>query len=145
MLTLFNFNQLSIPYAPFSKSDKVTRIADWHDAPADANAGRQRQGQGRRQGREAYGAAEGTLFGFVHDEDEKSFSLVDSGARTNTRVKAPIRTARPLRNAIPTRGTRGRGAGRGGFGGRGRGGARGGYGDWNKVSYYVSYERKPDT
>ncbi|WVQ70240.1 eukaryotic translation initiation factor 3 subunit D [Kwoniella botswanensis] len=122
-----------IPYAPFSKSDKVTRIADWHDLPADATAGRQRQGQVRRQGREAYGAAEGTVFGFVHDEDEKSFSLVDSGARAGTRVKAPIRAGgRAIRGAALTRGTRGRGAGRGGFGGRGRGGARGGYGDWNK-------------
>ncbi|WWC69596.1 eukaryotic translation initiation factor 3 subunit D [Kwoniella pini CBS 10737] len=121
-----------IPYAPFSKSDKITKVADWHDLPADAQGGRQRQGQPRRQGREAYGAAEGTVFGFVHDEDEKSFSLVDSGARTTNRIKAPIRAVRQLRGNAPARGTRGRGGGRGGFGGRGRGGARGGYGDWNK-------------
>ncbi|WWC61271.1 eukaryotic translation initiation factor 3 subunit D [Kwoniella dejecticola CBS 10117] len=121
-----------IPYAPFSKSDKITRVADWHDLPADAQGGRQRQGQPRRQGREAYGAAEGTVFGFVHDEDEKSFSLVDSGARTTNRTKGPIRAVRQLRGNAPARGGRGRGGGRGGFGGRGRGGARGGYGDWNK-------------
>ncbi|WRT66990.1 eukaryotic translation initiation factor 3 subunit D [Kwoniella shivajii] len=120
-----------IPYAPFSKSDKVTRVADWHDAPADANNGRQRQGQARRGGREAYGAAEGTVFGFVHDEDEKSFSLVDSGARAGTRGKTPLR-GRAIRSTAPTRGARGRGGARGGFGGRGRGGGRGGYSDWNK-------------
>ncbi|WVF72331.1 eukaryotic translation initiation factor 3 subunit D [Kwoniella sp. CBS 6097] len=125
-----------IPYAPFSKSDKINRIADWHDASADATGGRGgRQGYTqRRQGREAYGAAEGTVFGFVHDEDEKSFSLVDSGARTSTRGKPAIRGVRPMRGAATGRGGRGRGGpgGRGGFGGRGRGGARGGYGDWNK-------------
>ncbi|OCF35369.1 eukaryotic translation initiation factor 3 subunit D [Kwoniella heveanensis CBS 569] len=126
-----------IPYAPFSKSDKINRIADWHDPSADTAGGRGgRQGYTqRRQGREAYGAAEGTVFGFVHDEDEKSFSLVDSGARTSTRGKAPIRGGRPLRGVATGRGGRGRGGpgGRGGFGGRGgRGGARAGYGDWNK-------------
>ncbi|KAK8869935.1 eukaryotic translation initiation factor 3 subunit D [Kwoniella newhampshirensis] len=130
-----------IPYAPFSKSDKINRIADWHDASQDpAQGGRPaRQGYAagsRRPGREAYGASEGTVFGFVHDEDEKSFSLVDSGARTSTRGKTPIRGGRPMRGAAPTRGVRGgrgTGAPRGGFGGRGgRGGGRGGYNDWNK-------------
>ncbi|WVQ98599.1 eukaryotic translation initiation factor 3 subunit D [Kwoniella sp. CBS 9459] len=126
-----------IPYAPFSKSDKINRIADWHDPSADTaggRGGRQNYTQ-RRQGREAYGAAEGTVFGFVHDEDEKSFSLVDSGARTSTRGKAPIRGGRPMRGLATGRGGRGRGGpgGRGGFGGRGgRGGGRGGYNDWNK-------------
>ncbi|WVQ78203.1 eukaryotic translation initiation factor 3 subunit D [Cryptococcus sp. DSM 104549] len=125
-----------IPYAPFSKSDKINRIADWHDPSADTGAGgrtaRQGAAGGRRPGREAYGAAEGTVFGFVHDEDEKSFSLVDSGVRAGARGKAPIR-GRSTRGGAATRGARGRGAPRGAFGGRGgRGGGRGGYGDWNK-------------
>nr|ODN81272.1 eukaryotic translation initiation factor 3 subunit D [Cryptococcus depauperatus CBS 7841]ODN99732.1 eukaryotic translation initiation factor 3 subunit D [Cryptococcus depauperatus CBS 7855] len=123
-----------IPYAPFSKSDKITRIADWHDPQAEAATGartaRTAQPGSRRT---AYGAAEGTVFGFVHDEDEKSFSLVDSGVRTGVRGKAPIR-GRNIRG-ISTRGARGRGGQRGGFGFRGgRGGGRGGYGDWNKAS-----------
>ncbi|KIR53284.1 eukaryotic translation initiation factor 3 subunit D [Cryptococcus gattii Ru294] len=122
-----------IPYAPFSKSDKITRIADWHDPQAEAAAGtrtsRITQAGGRRT---AYGAAEGTVFGFVHDKDEKSFSLVDSGVRVGARGKAPIR-GRSVRGVASARGVRGRGGQRGGFSTRGgRGGARGGYGDWNK-------------
>lgn len=129
-----------IPYAPFSKSDKITRIADWHDPAPDAaggrGTGRQNYAAGGRRGREAYGASEGTVFGFVHDEDEKSFSLVDSGARTSTRGKQPIRGARGGRGLVSVRGARGTARGgptRGAFGGRGgRGGGRGGYNDWNK-------------
>ncbi|WVO21876.1 eukaryotic translation initiation factor 3 subunit D [Cryptococcus decagattii] len=122
-----------IPYAPFSKSDKITRIADWHDPQAEAAAGartaRTTQAGARRT---AYGAAEGTVFGFVHDKDEKSFSLVDSGVRVGARGKAPIR-GRSVRGVASARGVRGRGGQRGGFSTRGgRGGARGGYGDWNK-------------
>jgi len=135
----------SIPYAPFSKSDKITRIADWHD-PALDNPGTNARGTGRqnysvsanrRPGREAYGASEINAFGYVHDEDEKSFSLVDSGARTSTRARMPTRGARG-RGFASSRGARGRGTAfqpRGGFSGRGgRGGGRGGYTDWNKVS-----------
>ncbi|WVR05058.1 eukaryotic translation initiation factor 3 subunit D [Kwoniella sp. DSM 27419] len=128
-----------IPYAPFSKSDKISRIADWHDPSADVaggRGGRPNYTQGRRQGREAYGAGDATAFGFVHDEDEKSFSLVDSGARASTRGKASAR-GRVMRPAAPIRGGRGGRGGpagaRGGFGARGgRGGGRGGYSDWNK-------------
>ncbi|ODO03489.1 eukaryotic translation initiation factor 3 subunit D [Cryptococcus wingfieldii CBS 7118] len=125
------FKDCSIPYAPFSKSDKITRIADWHDSQTEAAGPRAgRTGQSGR--RTAYGAAEGTVFGFVHDEDDKSFSLVDSGVRAGARGKAPIR-GRSTRGVASARGARGRGGQRGGFGTRGgRGGGRGGYSDWNK-------------
>ncbi|CAD6577232.1 MAG: hypothetical protein TREMPRED_001890 [Tremellales sp. Tagirdzhanova-0007] len=131
-----------IPYAPFSKSDKITRIADWHD-PAHDLVGSTARGLGRqnysvsanrRPGREAYGASETNAFGYVHDEDEKSFSLVDSGARLSTRAKLPSRGAGGRGFGL-TRGARGRGTGfqpRGGFTGRGGRGGRGGYTDWNK-------------
>ncbi|ORY22762.1 eukaryotic translation initiation factor 3 subunit 7 [Naematelia encephala] len=131
-----------IPYAPFSKSDKITRIADWHDPALEPTTGRGGRTQGvqiRRQGREAYGASETNAFGYVHEEDEKSFSLVDSGARAGgVRGRAPVRGATGRGRGTPLGGrgaARGRGAGfgRGAFGGRGgRGGGRNGYNDWNK-------------
>lgn len=124
----------SIPYAPFQKSDKIHRIADWHEAPADSN----RRGQGAygTRSRAVYGAGEANAFGYVHEEDEKSFSLVDTGKPV---AKGNKNSLRPPMNpgrggARGMAGGRGRGAGRGGFGGRGgAGGGRGGRYD-NKVS-----------
>ena len=138
----------SIPYAPYSKSDKITRIADWHDPALEPTGPSTRPGQrqnfsvtqNRRPGREAYGASEINAFGYVHDEDEKSFSLVDSGARPTNKARLPAR-GRGRGGFAPgglgRGGARGRGGAfqsRGGFGGRGRGGGRGGYSDWNRVS-----------
>lgn len=131
----------SIPYAPFSKSDKITRIADWHDPAAEgatsSNArGRQQPQANRRPGREAYGASEVNAFGYVHDEDEKSFSLVDNSSRAAVRGRSGLRgrTARggAAQNRGPTR-TRlgGNLGGRGGARG-GRAGGRGGYGGYDK-------------
>jgi translation initiation factor 3 subunit D len=130
----------SIPYAPYSKSDKITRIADWHDA-ADLSrpAGRNAYGGARRQGREAYGASESTAFGYVHEEDERSFSLVDSGARPGNRAKIGGQRGRGGARgaAAGARGARGgRPAAfqpRGGFTSRTGRGGRSGFGDWNKV------------
>ncbi|KAL7422219.1 hypothetical protein Q5752_002865 [Cryptotrichosporon argae] len=135
-----------IPYAPFSKSDKITRIADWHDpATTDAGAGRARPTFANRRPREAYGAAEANAFGYVHDEDEKSFSLVDSGNRLASRGRGAsrggARTARggggsgaPTRGGAAARGGRGTALPtRGGYATRGgRGGFTGGRGGYDK-------------
>jgi len=122
-----------IPYVPYSKSDKITHVADWstESASADANA-RTRGPQGRPR-REAYGASSSAAaaFGYVHDEDEKSFSLVDSG-RAAAQLSSRGRGSGLLgnrgrgRGGFASRGTAGRG--RGGLGNSGRGGDRGGYG-----------------
>lgn len=132
-----------IPYVPFSKSDKISRIADWHEPALDMATGQRRQAyasQGRRAGREAFGASEANAFGYVHDEDEKSFSLVDSGNRPAARGRSTMRGASRGRGFQAGRGGRGRGTGfqpRGGFAGRGRG--RGGYwGDRNQVRIAVA-------
>lgn len=95
-----------VPYAPFSKGDKLGRMADW------TTEGKDREGRGGRQNygrnfrdQQVYGAGTSSLFAIQAAEDESTFSVVD-----NTRTSA-----------------RGRGFGRGGgtiF--RGRGGARGG-------------------
>ena len=99
-----------VPYAPFSKGDKLGRMADW------TAEGKDREGRGRQQYNRAYrdaqvyGAGTSSLFAVQGAEDESSFSVVD-----NTRASAK------------------RGFGRGGgtvFRGRGRGGVqqRGGRG-----------------
>ncbi|GMK55393.1 hypothetical protein CspeluHIS016_0204490 [Cutaneotrichosporon spelunceum] len=128
-------------YSAYSKFDKITRIADWHaegDAGASNQRGRQQQ-QGRRQGREAYGAGDANAFGYVHEEDEKSFSLVDNSSRAAARGRPGGLRGRTTggRGMIPSqRGPqRGRAIGapqRGGYGSRGRGGGRGGYGGYDK-------------
>ena len=119
----------SIPYAPFSKSDKITRIADWHDTVDTSTRGGRQGYTGQRRTREAYGASETNAFGYIHEEDEKSFSLVDSGPRRQTKARLPM--GGRGRGLGQNRGTRGRG----GFANRGyRAGGRGGYNDWNKVS-----------
>ncbi|KAL1411237.1 hypothetical protein Q8F55_002188 [Vanrija albida] len=134
-----------IPYAPFSKSDKITRIADWHDPAAEGAASSTARGgrqafsvsANRRPGREAYGASEVNAFGYVHDEDEKSFSLVDSSSRAAGRGRGASR-GRATRGVQPARPSAGRGGrlsaptGRGGYAQRGRGGGRGGYGGYDK-------------
>jgi len=145
-----NFKFKDIPYAPYSKSDKLGRFADWNDL---SNEGRgqnalglpqtqsTRGGAGGRRGRDggqAFGSGTASAFAYFHVEDESSFSLVDNKA------------AAPRRGGF-TRGRGGqnrggtnypRGGARGGRGGplntgRGgnnqRGGRRGGWRDWDKV------------
>ncbi|KAG8720095.1 hypothetical protein FRC08_001196 [Ceratobasidium sp. 394] len=93
-----------IPYAPFSKTDKLGKFADWTESDVrDGRTGpvgtQQRYGN-RRDGQPAYGSGSTNAFAYIHEQDEASFSVVDNRA------------------AAPRRG------GPGGFS-RGRGGARG--------------------
>ncbi|KAI9297601.1 translation initiation factor eIF-3, subunit D [Neoconidiobolus thromboides FSU 785] len=64
-----NFNQ--IPYAPFSKSDRIGKFADW------SNEANNRQLDNNRKQEQAYGASGENPFAF-HNIDDASFSLVDS-------------------------------------------------------------------
>ncbi|KAL4076273.1 translation initiation factor eIF-3 subunit D [Scleroderma citrinum] len=137
------FKFKDIPYAPFSKSDKLGRFADWNDPTSDgrqaavgapaARDSRGTAGRSRREGTQAFGSGTASAFAYFHVEDESSFSLVDNKA------------APPRRGAF----TRGRGTSRGTttFAGRGaqrsrtipftpnrgtqRGGRRG-WRDWEK-------------
>lgn len=142
------FKFKDIPYAPYSKSDKLGRFADWND-PSD---GRQTNlglsstqasrggGPGRRgrDGQPAFGSGTASAFAYFHAEDESSFSLVDNKATTTRRGGAMARGRTPGRGG----GGYGRGGnaqrqGRGGYsGGRGGGqrGGRRGWRDWEKVS-----------
>ena len=109
----------SIPYAPFSKNDKLGRIVDFNtDSSASANPSAAR----RREPKEAYGAGSAGTFAYFHDEDEASFSLVDAGkAAAAKRSQGGGGIVGINRN----NNQRGRGGARGGAAG-GRGGAQGG-------------------
>ena len=126
-----------VPYAPYSKGDKLGRMADWTSEGKDGRDGRggrqqyNRNYRGRRlrenilclrltvrcgTDQQVYGAGTSSLFAVQVAEDESSFSVVDN-TRTSTKT---------------------RGFGRGGgtvFRGRGRGGrdARGGRGTFQRV------------
>ncbi|KAK5655413.1 hypothetical protein OQA88_5684 [Cercophora sp. LCS_1] len=121
-----------VPYAPYSKGDKLGRMADWTSDSKDGRDGRGGRQQYNRNFRDqqVYGAGTTTLFAAPVAEDESSFSVV-----SNVRDSGKTRFGR---GAVFTRG-RGQRGGRGDSrGGRqqfqragGRGGAQygGGYSD----------------
>jgi translation initiation factor 3 subunit D len=122
----------SIPYAPYSKSDKLGRFADWTEGdsnqrgatgPTTAGPGRGARLGGRKDGPLAYGSGVSNAFSYLHQEDEASFSLVDN------------KTGGPRRGTGGFGFQRGRGAGRGNSGGRG-GNSRGGAGGYGRGGQY---------
>lgn len=74
-----------VPYAPFSKSDKLGRMADWTADGKDRERGG-RQAYNRNYRDQVYGAGTSSLFAIQVAEDESSFSVVD-----NTRTSAKSR------------------------------------------------------
>ncbi|KAJ2988351.1 hypothetical protein NUW54_g9142 [Trametes sanguinea] len=142
------FKFKDIPYAPYSKSDKLGRFADWNDLSGDnrptnlglsaqANARTGGQGRGRRDGQPAFGSGTASAFAYFHAEDESSFSLVDSKAGTARRGGAIGRGRTPARGGANYSRVGGQRGGRGGMtGGRGGGAQRGGrrgWRDWEKT------------
>lgn len=79
-----------IPFAPFSKSDKIGRIVDWNantsgigGRDGDDRSGGPGQGprgtrQGRREGPQSYGSGASNAFAYFHGDDEATFSVVDN-------------------------------------------------------------------
>ncbi|KAJ5900037.1 Eukaryotic translation initiation factor 3 subunit [Penicillium taxi] len=138
-----------VPYAPFSKGDKLGRMADWTAESKD------RERQGRPQynrnfrDQQVYGAGSSSLFTVQTAEDESSFSVVDN-TRTSTKRTFGRGGGTVFRGRGGQRGGAGQRGGRGGFqragagrgndryfdnrGGRGggRGGRRFGWKDWDK-------------
>ncbi|KAJ5475185.1 Eukaryotic translation initiation factor 3 subunit [Penicillium diatomitis] len=137
-----------VPYAPFSKGDKLGRMADWTAESKD------RAGQGRQQynrnfrDQQVYGAGTGSLFTIQGAEDESSFSVVDN-TRTSTKRTFGRGGGTVFRGRGGQRGGQlQRGGARGGFqragggrgqdrgydqrGNRGRGGRRFGWKDYDK-------------
>ncbi len=143
----------SIPYIPFSKSDKITHVADFTTESSNAADDAQYRNRNGTRRREAYGASSSAAaaFGYVHDEDEKSFSLVDTGRPVASRGRGgSLLGGRGRGRGFGARGgfaarggarggltNSGRGGDRGGYGGfRGGGRGRGGYGNyWDKVGW----------
>ncbi|KAI0092405.1 translation initiation factor eIF-3 subunit D [Irpex rosettiformis] len=142
------FKFKDIPYAPYSKSDKLGRFADWNDISGDSRGAGVgalpsqstrggAAGRGRRDGQPAFGSGTASAFAYFHAEDESSFSLVDS---KTTAVRRGGTSARGRGSTRGTLGFAGRGGaqrgGRGGFtpgrGGGGQRGARRGWRDWEK-------------
>ncbi|KAF8638613.1 hypothetical protein AX17_002154 [Amanita inopinata Kibby_2008] len=115
------FKFKDIPYAPYSKSDKLGRFADWNETSGEARqsaaglpATQSTRGGAtgrRRDGAPTFGSGAASAFAYFHVEDESSFSLVDN------------------KTAAPRRGggfVRGRGNSRAGTSYNARGNARGG-------------------
>lgn len=144
------FKFKDIPYAPYSKSDKLGRFADWNDLSQDnrqstvglpSTQGGRGGGPGgrRRDGNQAFGSGTASAFAYFHVEDESSFSLVDNkGAAPRrggpfNRGRGGPRGGTGYNNRGAVRGTRGGPAGRGAP--NQRGGARRGWRDWEKVHY----------
>ncbi|KAG5949305.1 hypothetical protein E4U60_006231 [Claviceps pazoutovae] len=100
-----------VPYAPFSKGDKLVRMADWTSEGKDRDRGRNQYNRNYRD-QQAYGASLAATFSAPPAEDESSFSIV-----SNTRDSTKSRYGR---GAVFTRGGRGQRGGRGDSrGGRG--------------------------
>ncbi|OGE50911.1 hypothetical protein PENARI_c015G01683 [Penicillium arizonense] len=142
-------NMLSgVPYAPFSKGDKLGRMADWTAESKERQNQRPQYNRGFRD-QQAYGAGATNLFSVATAEDESSFSVVDN-TRTQKRTfgrggGTVFRGRGGQRGAMNQRGGRGGfqrvgAAGRGQQGGYydsrggrgGRGGRRFGWRDYDK-------------
>jgi translation initiation factor 3 subunit D len=143
-----NFKFKDIPYAPYSKSDKLGRFADWNDisgggGQATGASSNTRSNRGRRDGGQAFGSGAPSAFAF-QVEDESTFSLVDNKTSAPRRGGAFSRGRGAGRggNTYGARGfprnarggfTPGRGGSQGQRGGGGGGGVRRGWRDWDKV------------
>jgi translation initiation factor 3 subunit D len=140
------FKFKDIPYAPYSKSDKLGRFADWNDTTGDTRqtavglpSTRDARGPGRsrRDGAQAFGSGTASAFAYFHVEDESSFSLVDNKAAPPRRGGGFTRGRATGRGGVSfaNRGVAQRG-GRGGFNNRGgaQRGGRKGWRDWEKTN-----------
>ncbi|KAJ2602523.1 hypothetical protein H4R99_002675 [Coemansia sp. RSA 1722] len=100
-----------IPYIPFSKGDKVTRVANWINP--NENRDMRDGGRGRRQrdaGHQAYGSGTAAAFVYAADEDEESFSLVDNRGTAMRKIAVRAVQGGP-RSGHSGSGARGRGRG----------------------------------
>jgi len=149
-----------VPYAPYSKGDKLGRMADWTGGKDD-RGGRQNFGRNYRD-QQVYGANQTTNpFAIAAAEEEATFSVVDN-TRTSARTRGFGRGGGTVFRGRGQRGGPGQRGGRGAFqrvgGGRGgnqyndrggRGGRGGGrrFGRWDdkpQRNRDASVQAKPD-
>lgn len=92
----------NIPYAPYSKSDKLGKAADWlQDTKEQTVTTKNQRPRGRDQ-YHAYGASVATSFGV--EEDEPDFSVVDNKAQAPSTTAVQKPTATILRGKKTSRG-----------------------------------------
>ncbi|KAF2400500.1 translation initiation factor eIF-3, subunit D [Trichodelitschia bisporula] len=127
-----------VPYAPYSKADKLGRMADWTEGKDRERGGRQQYGNRNYRDQQIYGAGQtNNPFAIQVAEEEATFSVVDN-TRTSARGRGfgrgggTVFRGRGQRGAATQRGGRGTfqrvGGGRGGQGGYDSRGGRGGRG-----------------
>ncbi|EAW14248.1 eukaryotic translation initiation factor 3 subunit D [Aspergillus clavatus NRRL 1] len=141
-----------VPYAPFSKGDKLGRMADWTSDSKDRDrAGRQAYNRNYRD-QQVYGAGTSSLFNVQVAEDESSFSVVDNTRTTTKRTFG--RGGGTVFRGRAQRGGAGQRGGRAGFqrvgAGRGQGGDRyydnrGGRGNRGRRSGWKDYDKPQRT
>lgn len=89
-----------IPYSPYSKFDKITQIADFNnDLKEESN--KQSTKQLKPLSKNIYGSGSATAFGYIHGEDEASFSLVDNKTSAKRTVALGRRQQQQRNNAQP--------------------------------------------
>ncbi|EKG17692.1 Eukaryotic translation initiation factor 3 subunit 7 [Macrophomina phaseolina MS6] len=128
-----------VPYAPYSKADRLGRMADWTEGKdRDGRGGRQQYGGRNYRDQQVYGASQANNpFAIQVAEEEATFSVVDN-TRTSARTRGfgrgggTVFRGRGQRGGTAARGGRGtfqRVGGRqqqGGYDNRGQRGGRGG-------------------
>ncbi|KAF5003006.1 hypothetical protein FDECE_10428 [Fusarium decemcellulare] len=118
-----------VPYAPFSKGDKLGRMADWTAEGKDRERGGRAQYNRNFRDQQVYGSSHAVTFNAPPAEDESTFSVV-SNVRDSTKTRYG-------RGAVFTRGRGQRGGQAGGRGGRTQlqrtgAGGRQGYGGYDR-------------
>ncbi|KAI5463005.1 eukaryotic translation initiation factor 3 subunit D [Mariannaea sp. PMI_226] len=138
-----------VPYAPFSKGDKLGRMADWTAEGKDRERGGRAQYNRNFRDQQVYGSSHAVTFNAPVAEDESTFSVV-SNTRDSTKSRfgrgavfvrgrgqrGAASTGRGGRQAVQRTGTGARqgygGYDRGGRSNAGRGGRRFGWKDYDK-------------
>ncbi|KAE9966771.1 hypothetical protein EG328_003693 [Venturia inaequalis] len=118
-----------VPYAPYSKADKLGRMADWTEGKDRERGGRQQYGGRNYRDQQVYGAGQqNNPFGIIAAEEEATFSVVDN-TRTTARGRGFGRGGGTVFRGRGQRGAQNQRGGRGTFQrvGGGRGGQQGGY------------------
>ncbi|KAH3665790.1 hypothetical protein OGAPHI_003978 [Ogataea philodendri] len=90
-----------VPYAPFSKGDRLGKAADWQQSKEDELKQQQlkNQNQKRKDQYHAYGASAAKLFGA--EEEEEEFSVVDNSNAVPTNQQTVLRGRNRVQNQKP--------------------------------------------
>lgn len=92
-----------VPYAPYSKSDKLGKLSDWAD-PNKVTNDNKRPARNHRDPYHAYGAsAAASFFNTEETADSGSFSVVDNSKAPKARQTTVIKAKGGRNNATPLR------------------------------------------